>query len=205
MNRPLKCSGCGIVYFTDDMINRMCIHCYSRWITRLRGDDRFYPPTYVCSRCAGRRYVKGDQFHDLCAECSTVQNKWNLTLRVCAHCKRRFRGRVRKGRVYCNDIACSILRRREARMVIARLKDSHTAQEWAALVELHDGTCVYCQESPATSKDHIVPVSRGGSDGIDNLVPACLSCNSSKGNKLLSEWLPQKILISNLPETSLAA
>lgn len=206
MNRPLKCHGCRVVYFTDDMVDdRFCMYCYSRWISNLRGDPRYYPPVSVCSRCNSRQYVKDGNFRDVCATCSTITKKWNLSLRVCFHCKNRFRGKARRGRVYCNDIACSLHRRRGARMVLARLKDRHTPAEWEALREVHDGTCVYCQAAPGSTKDHIIPVSRGGSDGIDNIAPACGPCNSSKGNRLLPEWLSQKNPKLSLPEISLVA
>ncbi len=36
--------------------------------------------------------------------------------------------------------------------------------------------------------DHVVPLSRGGSDTEDNVVIACSSCNLSKGSKLLCAW-----------------
>lgn len=42
--------------------------------------------------------------------------------------------------------------------------------------------CHYCGEK-ANSVDHIVPVSRGGTDDEDNLVSCCRSCNSRKGTK----------------------
>jgi len=35
--------------------------------------------------------------------------------------------------------------------------------------------------------DHVVPVSRGGLHCAENLLPACASCNLSKGAKLLEE------------------
>lgn len=43
----------------------------------------------------------------------------------------------------------------------------------------------------AASWDHVVPLSRGGSNWASNLRPACLSCNSRKNNKLVREcpWL----------------
>lgn len=58
-----------------------------------------------------------------------------------------------------------------------------------------DGTvkCSYCDKPTATTSDHIVPYSKGGSTELHNLDPACLSCNASKGNKGLgTEWTPPK-------------
>lgn len=73
------------------------------------------------------------------------------------------------------------------RMARAGVPVGHTAAEWFAVVALCDGRCVYCGE-PATTQDHVIPLSRGGDDGIENVVPACRSCNSSKKDKLPSEW-----------------
>ncbi|GAA1668891.1 HNH endonuclease [Fodinicola feengrottensis] len=46
--------------------------------------------------------------------------------------------------------------------------------------------CAYCGEK-ANTIDHVVPRSRGGQDGFENCVAACGSCNTRKGNQLLSE------------------
>ena len=48
-------------------------------------------------------------------------------------------------------------------------------------------TCAYCAE-PATTVDHVIPLSRGGDNYEGNLVPACRSCNSSKWAALVIEW-----------------
>jgi 5-methylcytosine-specific restriction endonuclease McrA len=48
--------------------------------------------------------------------------------------------------------------------------------------------CVYCTNE-ATCLDHVIPLSRGGPDMEINLVAACRSCNTSKSNKLLHEWM----------------
>ena len=50
------------------------------------------------------------------------------------------------------------------------------------------GICALCGESMNPDKtdiDHIIPVSKGGSNDIANLQLACASCNRSKGNKIL--------------------
>lgn len=49
--------------------------------------------------------------------------------------------------------------------------------------------CDYCGATENISIDHVVPISRGGKHVIENIVPACRTCNSSKGAKLLDEWL----------------
>lgn len=36
--------------------------------------------------------------------------------------------------------------------------------------------------------DHVVPLVKGGSNGPDNLVIACSTCNLRKNDKLPHEW-----------------
>lgn len=38
----------------------------------------------------------------------------------------------------------------------------------------------------ATTKDHVIPVDHGGTDALENLRPACLSCNSKRRNLAIS-------------------
>lgn len=53
----------------------------------------------------------------------------------------------------------------------------------------HFGKCAYCGESDVViTFDHIVPTSEGGTHTLDNLLPACRSCNSSKGGRSLSDF-----------------
>jgi 5-methylcytosine-specific restriction endonuclease McrA len=49
--------------------------------------------------------------------------------------------------------------------------------------------CAYCFIKAPLTRDHVVPVVRGGRDEPSNVVPACKRCNSSKNCKTLSEWL----------------
>jgi len=44
----------------------------------------------------------------------------------------------------------------------------------------------------AFTADHVIPVSAGGSDRLDNLVPAHFKCNVAKGNKVAVQ-VPKKV------------
>lgn len=56
------------------------------------------------------------------------------------------------------------------------------------LKRLYNSPCFYCGSTDKITADHIVPISRGGTHSIGNLVPACSFCNGSKHNKFLVEW-----------------
>lgn len=64
---------------------------------------------------------------------------------------------------------------------------------WTAIrsriFERDNYTCQYCGKRGVKLEcDHVIPVSRGGLHNDENLVTACLKCNRSKSDKLLSEW-----------------
>ena len=63
-----------------------------------------------------------------------------------------------------------------------------TQEAWLWWTSLTDRWCHYCDQL-ATEIDHVVPVTRGGTGERSNLVPACRSCNASKNNRLLEEWM----------------
>jgi hypothetical protein len=66
-------------------------------------------------------------------------------------------------------------------------------QEWAAIRESifkrDDFTCGYCGKQGGDLEcDHVVPLSRGGTNDRANLITACYDCNRSKGSLLVHEW-----------------
>lgn len=67
---------------------------------------------------------------------------------------------------------------------------SHTAEDIQVIYESQQGCCYYCKEPVGTKYhvDHVVPLSRGGSNDPSNLVIACPTCNQSKADKLPHEW-----------------
>jgi len=44
-----------------------------------------------------------------------------------------------------------------------------------------DPLCHWCKKAPATEADHLIESDREGGDDLDNLVPACRTCNSRRG------------------------
>ena len=59
----------------------------------------------------------------------------------------------------------------------------YTQAEWLTLLLCTGGVCLGCGSSNDISVDHIVPLSKGGSNTIDNIQPLCLDCNKRKGTK----------------------
>jgi hypothetical protein len=89
---------------------------------------------------------------------------------------------------------------------------SHTEAEWLDLLSVWNWRCFYCAEpvqrtSPdpqhEATKDHMVPISRGGVDFIGNIVPACLRCNQLKGNTTVEEFRKQRDWVINRKSTGI--
>ena len=57
---------------------------------------------------------------------------------------------------------------------------SFTPLQWLELVAFHGGRCAYCGKTEALEADHRVPLARGGSNDIENILPACHTCNARK-------------------------
>ena len=65
---------------------------------------------------------------------------------------------------------------------LAQTKPSRT------MIYKRDGhKCQYCGSTKELTIDHIIPRSRGGEDTWENLVVACMPCNTRKSDKLLEE------------------
>lgn len=58
------------------------------------------------------------------------------------------------------------------------------------LFQRDQNMCLYCGENTSRSfltRDHVVPISRGGQDTWQNVVTACRACNQRKDNRLIDE------------------
>jgi hypothetical protein len=65
----------------------------------------------------------------------------------------------------------------------ARLRGNggkHTTREWDALCQKHAFRCVACHKRKPLVRDHVVPISIGGTNDISNIQPLCAMCNAKK-------------------------
>lgn len=73
---------------------------------------------------------------------------------------------------------------------------SHTNSEWHQVKKQFGFRCAVCgitelelsilwagTKFTNLTEDHIIPISKGGSDYIDNIRPTCISCNDKRNNK----------------------
>lgn len=69
-----------------------------------------------------------------------------------------------------------------------------SAEQWAALQRAWGG-CAYCGAvGQALQRDCVLALSRGGRYTLENIVPACGTCNTSKCNDEVTGWLRRKRL-----------
>ena len=77
---------------------------------------------------------------------------------------------------------------------MARVAHDLTDEQWTALQAAWGG-CAYCGATDKPlQRDCILALSRGGRYTLDNVVPACPSCNTSKCNDEVTGWLRRKRL-----------
>lgn len=84
-------------------------------------------------------------------------------------------------------------RRRAARSFVFTFRD------WLRVLRRYGFRCAFCGERAGNlTREHVIPLSRGGDHSIGNIVPACWPCNSSKRASTLTEW-KRRLLRQGLP------
>ena len=65
-------------------------------------------------------------------------------------------------------------------------------------------TCQYCGSTKKLTIDHVIPRSRGGKDTWENMVIACSSCNTKKGDQLLEHTKMKLIRTPKAPSSMIS-
>ena len=83
-------------------------------------------------------------------------------------------------------------RRRQRRM--KRVEHDLSKEQWAALKAAWGG-CAYCGATDGPlQRDCVLALSHGGRYTLDNIAPACRSCNASKCGHEVTGWLRRRRL-----------
>lgn len=165
---------------------------------------------HVCETCAKQFSRRGNKPYRYCSrECFQVTRPrfdvvaWYAANREAQNAKRRAwaianpekRRAIRakwqaKNRV---KLAADAQRRRDIRRAGA------SVIEMEAVMAAAEGLCTYCgHPSQALEFDHLTAITKGGTNSLDNLLPCCRTCNSSKGNRPAEDWLFDKFGLEGL-------
>jgi len=97
--------------------------------------------------------------------------------------------------------------RNAARRLRGREVGSFSPGEWTAMLDFYERCCLCCGADGVTV-DHVVPLSKGGSNALENIQPLCRSCNCRKGTKTADyrdPWLHGQFLEALTAELLAAA
>jgi 5-methylcytosine-specific restriction endonuclease McrA len=101
---------------------------------------------------------------------------------------------------YCSEWAAKNRDRKKAhaqrrRAIKANAQGEFSAEDWRQKLAYYGYKCRFCgihkNDTPEgwLEADHAIPLSRGGTNWISNIVPACKSCNCSKGTRTFKEFM----------------
>lgn len=184
------CEGCGETWLTTRADGKYCSYLcrdYVRWGPRFSAwtpSSRdlvawVRPPRPEQRPGATRQWVSGP-----CGWCGKQFTVQASAARYCSHyCSAKYGKAKRRGRESSGG-GC------------------YTWAEVAAKWLLIGKVCAYCQLPKSLDMiepDHVTAISRGGSNSIVNVVPACKPCNGHKRDLTLTEWSAYRVSIGLAP------
>lgn len=169
-------------------------------------DDYFYQKSNreyghtICKKCVskmtgreltGQRHLNVSKSHLLqkdekfCTRCGSIFKKDDINrnglIFLCDECyKNRNKYNSQKRRNIKNNLLADL-----------------TTNEWVDTLLYFGNKCAYCgiteneclkMYHKSLAQEHVVALSKGGGFTKNNIVPACLACNSSKGNMSLEKF-----------------
>jgi len=84
------------------------------------------------------------------------------------------------------EVVNIIAQRRRSRK--KALPSTLTIEQWENIKLHFNNKCCYCGQEKLLVQEHFNPVVNLGAHDINNILPSCKNCNSSKGPKLFENW-----------------
>ncbi len=73
----------------------------------------------------------------------------------------------------------------ESSKVYSAARRTLSTSDWLDLCNKYGNKCLCCGSLENLTRDHVVPISAGGSHSVSNIQPLCRRCNSKKGNQTI--------------------
>jgi 5-methylcytosine-specific restriction endonuclease McrA len=86
-------------------------------------------------------------------------------------------------RQFCSDSSVERTRKYRKKLKAATGSTSGYTKHAENIFKRDGNKCVYCGSSENLCIDHVLPVSMGGTDDVENLAAACKACNSGKAGR----------------------
>ena len=91
-----------------------------------------------------------------------------------------------------NHLERYALKSQKRRALEQSLPATLTLEQWETIKGDFDNKCAYCGQQLKLTYEHFIPLSKGGEYTQNNIIPVCLSCNSSKRSHEFSSWYPKQ-------------
>jgi 5-methylcytosine-specific restriction endonuclease McrA len=139
-----------------------------------------------CSQC--KDWKQRDEFY----ENKTVKDGLASNCKICASANTRkdYQNNIEARRAAAKTRQFRNHALRRTRKLGA--KGHHSRFQWKARVDYFGWRCRYCRTRltiKTLTKDHVIPLAKGGSEWASNLVPACWSCNQHKHVKSFKSFI----------------
>ena len=183
------------------------------WRQRIISQEKETPLYKKCSRCnvlkqAEAFYLEKYSLTGLrnnCKQCDSEKQKARLMkakkparhLPLEVQTQRRLDAKRRYKRTPKGKAAKARYAHKRRALLMSGVHAPYTQAELHERFALFGDACAYCGSAKNLTLDHVVPLTKNGTDGMTNIVPACLSCNSGKSNKDASEWYQAQLFYSN--------
>lgn len=87
-----------------------------------------------------------------------------------------------------NNKEKGVLKSQRRRAKERQLESNYSEEEWFGCKNYFNNKCAYCGKKVKLTVEHVIPVNKGGSYIRQNIIPACGTCNRSKGDKDMELW-----------------